>query len=132
ECVESSGTESTSPYRPVRNVLSLLPPMAAVTKTRSPHTTGLEFATPGRGVFQRTPVPATASQVVGAPWPSPMPDAPGPRKEGQSSGGLRSGSPAVLLATGAAAAEAAGDADAALEAAVRPKNCAAAPRWIRK
>src|SRR5262245_58329670 len=62
-------------------VASLL--TAADTKTRSPHTIGLDTDTPATGVFHNTFVPAAASQVTGIGEPSATPDAAGPRNIGQ-------------------------------------------------
>jgi hypothetical protein len=59
--------------------------IAVVTKTRSPHTTGLECASPGIGVRQTTFSPVLTSHVFGRLWPSATPDALGPRKDGQLS-----------------------------------------------
>src|SRR5258707_8903274 len=61
---------------------SLLP--AVETKRRSPHTIGLDRATPASGVFQRmfSPVAAFHLTAVGS-LPSATPDADGPRKDGQ-------------------------------------------------
>src|SRR5262249_1273387 len=58
--------------------------IAVVTNTGSPHTMGLECASPGIGVFQSTFEPFVASQLTGVGLPSPTPDAFGPRNEGQS------------------------------------------------
>src|SRR5687768_2736640 len=49
--------------------------------------TGEERPRPGTGVFHLTPLLDGTSQVVGVGWSSAMPEAPGPRKEGQWSAG---------------------------------------------
>jgi hypothetical protein len=54
--------------------------IAVVTKTKSPHTMGLEFPRPGMSVFQRTF--SVALQVTGAS-PTAIPSATGPRQYGQ-------------------------------------------------
>src|SRR6185503_9513246 len=56
---------------------------AVDTKTRSPHTIGLETATPATGVLHRTFSPVAAFHVAGVGAPSATPDAPGPRNDGQ-------------------------------------------------
>jgi hypothetical protein len=57
---------------------------AVDTNTRSPHTIGLDTATPGTGVFQRTfsPLAAFHLTAVGS-LPSATPEAAGPRNDGQ-------------------------------------------------
>src|SRR5438876_9203024 len=57
--------------------------MALVTKIRFPHTMGLEWPRPGMGVFHRTFFPFSTSHAVGVAYPSAIPLALGPRKEGQ-------------------------------------------------
>src|SRR6185436_17371418 len=57
--------------------------MASVTKTRSCQTTGLEWPRPGSGVRQRMLSDFFASHVVGSGRSSAMPDAFGPRNDGQ-------------------------------------------------
>src|SRR5882672_12854214 len=56
---------------------------AVETNTRSPHTIGLDTATPGTGVFQRTFSPVAAFHFTRVGAPSATPDAPGPRNDGQ-------------------------------------------------
>src|SRR5713101_2780092 len=56
---------------------------AVDTNTRSPHTIGLETATPGTGVFQTTFSPVAAFHFTGVGVPSATPDADGPRNDGQ-------------------------------------------------
>src|SRR6185436_14556930 len=51
--------------------------------TRSPQTTGLECPSPGTAVFQRMLVDFSASQLMGNAWPSAIPEAFGPRNDGQ-------------------------------------------------
>src|SRR3954469_22949160 len=58
-------------------------PMAVETKTRLPHTMGLETATPPIGVFHATFCPEVASHFTAVGLPSATPDAFGPRNEGQ-------------------------------------------------
>src|SRR4029450_13719877 len=59
-------------------------PLTAVeTKTRSPHTTGLETAIPGTGVFQSRFSPLATSHFNGVGCPSATPDALGPLNDGQ-------------------------------------------------
>src|SRR5256885_17241492 len=72
-----------SPYRPTLRSSFVLPLMALVTNTRLPQTIGLECPRPGIGVFQRTLVDFSTSQVVGPEKPSATPFASFPRKEGQ-------------------------------------------------
>src|SRR6185436_4212037 len=66
--------------------MSPLPLTAVVTKIRSPQTIGLDRPMPGMGVLNRTPSPVATFQAAGAPWPSPIPEAPGPRNCGQGRG----------------------------------------------
>src|SRR5260221_10255483 len=80
---DRSSDASPSPYRPGRNVAFGLLLTALVTKTRSPHTTGLECARPGIGVRHRTFSPLAPSQRSGRCCPSATPDARVPRNEGQ-------------------------------------------------
>src|SRR6266850_8495144 len=61
------------------------PLIAVVTKTRSSHTTGLEWPSPGIGVLQRMLADFSASHEVGRGWPSATPEAFGPRNDGQFS-----------------------------------------------
>src|SRR5262245_41477978 len=56
---------------------------AVETNTRSPHTTGLDTATPATGAFHATFSPVCTSHFTGVGDPSATPDAPGPRNEGQ-------------------------------------------------
>jgi hypothetical protein len=56
---------------------------ALVTKTRSPQTIGLECASPGIGVRQRTCSPVLGFQVSGSRIPSAIPAACAPRNDGQ-------------------------------------------------
>src|SRR5687767_6252139 len=60
--------------------------MAVVTKTRLPHTIGLELAMPGIGVFHLMFLPDAMSHSVTARCPSPFPSAASPRKAGQFRG----------------------------------------------
>src|SRR5215471_18024754 len=74
---------SPSPYNPR---LKVSPPRlltAVVTNTRSPHTIGLECASPGILDFHAMLVPRVTSQFTGNFWPSATPDADGPRNCGQ-------------------------------------------------
>src|SRR3954467_13740726 len=71
---------------PGLNAASGLLLMAVVTNTWSPHTTGLECASPGSGARHRIAVPFAPSQVSGNISPSAMPDADGPPNEGQLPG----------------------------------------------
>ena len=82
-CFESSATGSTSPYWPVRMPClgSLL--IAVETKTRLPHTIGLETATPSTGVFHATFSPAGAFHLTAVGLPSAVPAALAPRNDGQ-------------------------------------------------
>src|SRR5882672_9789370 len=66
---------------------SILPLMAVVTHTRSPHTTGLECPKPAIGVFHRTPSPRGTFHFVAVAYPSATPAARMPRNEGQSTPG---------------------------------------------
>ena len=77
-CFDTSFAGSTSPYRPVRMPAAGSLLTAVDTKTRSPHTIGLETATPATGVFQRTFSPVAAFQVTAVGAPSATPDAAGP------------------------------------------------------
>src|SRR5256885_12017725 len=56
---------------------------AVETNTRSPHTIGLDTATPGTGVFQRMFSPVAAFHFTAVRAPSATPDAPRPRNDGQ-------------------------------------------------
>src|SRR5882672_9127216 len=56
---------------------------AVETNTRSPHTIGLDTATPGTGVFQRTFSPVAAFHFTAVGVPSATPDADCPRNDGQ-------------------------------------------------
>src|SRR4029450_14103984 len=56
---------------------------AVETKTRSPHTTGLETAIPGTVVFHSTLSPLATSHFNGVGCPSATPDALSPLNEGQ-------------------------------------------------
>src|ERR1700681_3015801 len=58
-------------------------PTAVDTNTRSPHTIGLDTARPGTAVFHSTFSPVARFHVTGVGRPSPTPDAPGPRNDGQ-------------------------------------------------
>src|SRR5215207_2152730 len=82
-CFERSVDASPSPYKPGRNDAfgSLL--TALVTKIRFPQTIGLECASPGIGVRQRIFSPVLAFHWSGRFCPSAIPDACGPRNEGQ-------------------------------------------------
>ena len=82
-CFDASVTGSTSPYWPVRMPCfgSLL--TAVETKTRLPHTMGLETATPSTGVFHATFSPAGAFHLTAVGLPSAVPAALAPRNEGQ-------------------------------------------------
>src|SRR5688572_8228935 len=82
-CSERSSTGFTSPYNPVRKLLSPALLMAVVTNTRLPHVIGLEFAIPGIAVFHLMFFPLVTSHSVTARWPSPFPAAASPRNEGQ-------------------------------------------------
>src|SRR5262245_1053116 len=78
---------------------------AVVTKIESPQTMGLLEEIPGSGVLKRTFWPVATFQVAGAPWPSPMPEACGPRKDGQGraswrGGGAAAGAAAAVLGRG--------------------------------
>src|SRR6185369_15913301 len=81
--MERSFDASPSPYKPGRNDAfgSLL--TAVVTKTRFPQTTGLECASPGIGVRQRMFSPVLPFHLSGRFCPSAIPEAFGPRKDGQ-------------------------------------------------
>jgi hypothetical protein len=59
---------------------------AVVRKIRSPQTIGLDRPMPGIGVLKRTPSPVAMFQAAGAPWPSPIPEACGPRNCGHGRG----------------------------------------------
>ena len=80
---ERSSEASPSPYRPGRKVAFGRLLIALVTKMRSPQTIGLECARPGIGVRQRMFSPVLTFQVSGSPCCSAMPDACGPRNDGQ-------------------------------------------------
>src|SRR6186713_1644810 len=56
---------------------------SADTNTRSPHTTGLETATPSTGVFHRMFSLVATFQVTAVGVPSATPEAFGPRNMGQ-------------------------------------------------
>src|SRR4029453_16663908 len=56
---------------------------AVETKTRSPHTTGVETPIPGAGVFPSPFSPLATSHFNGVGCPSATPDALGPLNEGQ-------------------------------------------------
>src|SRR5213593_681323 len=56
---------------------------AVDTNTRSPHTTGLDTASPAIGVFQITFSPVVTFHFTAVGCPSATPDAFGPRNEGQ-------------------------------------------------
>src|SRR5215213_1748337 len=58
-------------------------PMAVMTKTRLPHTIGLECESPGTGVFHAMFSDFSRLQLVGVLCPSAMPEALRPRNEGQ-------------------------------------------------
>src|ERR1700737_3829042 len=58
------------------------PPTAVETNTRSPQTIGLDTATPGTGVFQRTLSPVVTFHFTAVGRPSATPDALGPRNDG--------------------------------------------------
>ena len=58
-------------------------PIAVDTNTRSPHTIGLETATPSTGVFHATFSPVVAFHLTAVGLPSATPDAFGPRNDGQ-------------------------------------------------
>jgi hypothetical protein len=57
--------------------------MAVDTKTRSPHTIGLETDRPSIGVFHKMFWPVGAFQVTGVGTPSATPEAFVPRNDGQ-------------------------------------------------
>src|SRR5690349_24273866 len=82
-CLDASLAAAAVSVRPCSNcgLASLL--MAVVTKTRSPHTTGLECARPGIGVFHAMLADFSTSQVTGGFIPSATPDACVPRNDGQ-------------------------------------------------
>src|SRR6266550_6265745 len=80
---ERSLEASPSPYKPGRKVAFTSLLTALVRKIRFPQTTGLECASPGIGVRHRTFSPVLAFQWSGRFWPSAMPDACAPRKDGQ-------------------------------------------------
>src|SRR5438477_643470 len=63
-CFDASATGSTSPYSPVRMPWLGSLPIAVETNTRSPHTIGLETATPPTGVFHATFCPDVASHFT--------------------------------------------------------------------
>src|SRR5687768_1415773 len=65
-CSERSSTGFTSPYNPVRKLLSPALLLAVVTKRRFPHVIGLEFAMPGIGVFHLMFFPLVTSHSVTA------------------------------------------------------------------
>ena len=65
--------------------------------TRSPHTIGLDVASPGIAVFQRTLTPLDTFQSETAPCPSATPEAFAPRNAGHGSG-----LPRVAVAVGRA------------------------------
>src|SRR5262245_25698398 len=56
---------------------------AVETKTRSPHTTGLETAIPGTGVFHSRFCSLAISHFTGVGCPSATPEALGPLNDGQ-------------------------------------------------
>src|ERR1700730_16952562 len=56
---------------------------AVDTNTRSPQMIGLDTATPGTGVFQRTFSPVAAFHFTAVGVPSETPEADGPRNDGQ-------------------------------------------------
>src|SRR6185503_6462069 len=56
---------------------------AVDTNTRSPHTIGLDTATPATGVFHRMFSPVAAFHFTAVGVPSATPDASGPRNDGQ-------------------------------------------------
>ena len=82
-CFDTSLIGSTSPYWPVRMPCfgSLL--TAVETNTRSPHTIGLDTATPSTGVFHATFWPAGAFHFTAVGLPSAVPAALAPRNDGQ-------------------------------------------------
>src|SRR5262245_27595585 len=57
--------------------------IAVDTNTRSPHTIGLDTATPATGVFHRTFSPLATSHFTAVGDPSATPAAPAPRNAGQ-------------------------------------------------
>src|SRR6185503_16831452 len=83
-CEVVSFTGSVSPYKPTRNDCLESAETAVVTNTRSPQTTGDEFASPGTSTFHTTLVPFSTSKFTGVLAPLPTPEAPGPRNWGQS------------------------------------------------
>src|SRR6185436_20497920 len=107
-CTERSSTGLTSPYSPVRNVLSPVLLNADVTKMRLAHTIGLELAMPGMGVFHLMFLPLATSHSVTACWPSPLPLVPSPRNDGQLRGPVARDTAVggAVAADGAAAAAA--------------------------
>src|SRR5262245_48197697 len=58
-------------------------PTAVETNTRSPHTIGLDTATPATGVVHRMFSPVLAFHLIAVAAPSPTPDAFAPRNDGQ-------------------------------------------------
>ena len=102
--------------------------IALVTKMRPPHTIGLESDSPGRGVLKRTFVPFATSQVAGTPWPSPTPDACGPRNCGHGRAGSRAA--AASRAGAAACLSGAGSAVARPKRATWPARFTAMPSIV--
>src|SRR5690349_18016854 len=82
-CLDASLAAAAVSVRPCSNcgLASLL--MAVVTKMRSPHTTGLECARPGIGVFHAMLEDFSTSQLTGGFIPSATPEACEPRNDGQ-------------------------------------------------
>ena len=72
-------------------------PTAVDTNTRSPHTIGLDTATPATGVFQRMFSPVAAFHFTAVGDPSATPEADGPRNDGQFCAQRRA--PAAIQAT---------------------------------
>jgi hypothetical protein len=82
-CFDMSFAGSTSPYNPVRMPAEASLETAVETNTRSPHTIGLDTATPATGVVHSTLSPVFTFQVTGVGALSPTPAARGPRNIGQ-------------------------------------------------
>src|SRR5688500_16434718 len=85
--------------------------MAVMAYTRSPTTSGLALVEPGSSVRHFRFLPALTSHSTGAPWPSALPEAFGPRNDGHGRGSVTGDG--VLSAARSAAGVAAGAAVAA-------------------
>src|SRR5687768_2698948 len=91
--------------------------MAVIAYTRSPTTSGLALVKPGSSVRHFRFLPAFTSHSTGAPWPSALPEAFGPRNDGHGRGSV-TGDGVLSAARSAGEAGEAGEAGALAAAGV--------------